>query len=55
VDLNQLLFRHQVALIRDADPARSADAPSLAGRYACEIARLRQAMGAPSWAAEPCA
>lgn len=55
MDLNQLLFRHQVALIRDADPARSAGAPSLAGRYACEIDRLRKAMGVSSWAAEPCA
>lgn len=54
MDLNQLLFRHQVALIHEADPARDSVAPSLASRYACEIAHMRKALGVQGWAGQCC-
>lgn len=48
MDLNQLLFHHQVALIRDSAPAAEVPAPSrfnLVMHYARRIGRLRREMG----------
>jgi len=56
MDLNQLLFHHQVALIRSGAPgtARSGPVPAsphfdLVAHYGKRIGRLRREMGVPRY------
>lgn len=49
MDLNQLLFHHQVALIRDSDPGTADGDDSLAGHYAGRIDSLRHELGVMPW------
>lgn len=49
MDLNQLLFHHQVALIRDSEPGSADDAQSLASHYAGRIDTLRHELGVMPW------
>ncbi|WP_394658532.1 hypothetical protein [uncultured Novosphingobium sp.] len=54
MDLNQLLFQHQVAVMRTPDRAAfGASIFDLVGHYERRIARLRRSMGVaqyPMWA-----
>ena len=49
MDLNQLLFHHQVALIHHARGVPSDAARSLAGHYARRIGQVRQKLGLAPW------
>lgn len=54
MDLNELLFHHQLALIGEAGDRSQGQAPrrSLVRHYADRLSRLRQELGVPaySWA-----
>lgn len=59
MDLNELLFQHQIALIRSAEaPARCVcSAFDLVRHYETRIARHRRELGVaayPRWSSEPC-